>query len=75
MLLTGSDDAPNGKAATMPLRVTVTGANRAPIATVDGMPDSDAKTTHALTLRERTSMGYQAGRRRPRAKKPARRGV
>ncbi len=61
MLLTGSDDAPNGKAATMPLRVTVTGANRAPIATVDGMPDSDAKTTHALTLRERTSMGYQAG--------------
>ena len=61
LLLTGSDDAPNGKAATMPLRVTVTGANRAPIATVDGMPDSDAKTTHAVTLRERTSMGYQAG--------------
>ena len=35
LLLTGSDDAPNGKAATMPLRVTVTGANRAPAVSPD----------------------------------------
>ncbi len=61
LTLTGSDDAPRGGTATVPIQVTVTQSNRAPMATVDGTPDGDAKTTHAVTLRERTSMGYQAG--------------
>ena len=55
LTLTGSDDAPGGKTATVPIAVTVTGANRAPMATVDGDPDSEEKTEHPLSLRERAA--------------------
>ena len=55
LTLTGSDDTPGGRAATVAVVVTVTGANRAPVATVDGDPDSEEKTEHPLSLRERAA--------------------
>ncbi len=61
LLLTGSDDADAGKSATMRIDLTVTASNMPPKATVDGMLDGEEKTTHAVSLREGTSMGYQSG--------------
>ena len=65
LVLTGSDDADDGKSATIPVDITVTQSNRAPVATVDGTLDGEEKTEHAVSLREQTTQGYQTGDARP----------
>ena len=54
LTLVGSDDVEGGISASIPIAMTVTQSNRAPVATVDGTSDGAAKTTHAISLRERT---------------------